>query len=374
MTLLPMAKPWREVHLPVGLPNIVLDYLGGHLDFNWPGNDDSKPFFHEDRQKFTLFGHKSDALINQLATTASTLILSGEEEKIEIALAIIQENPHLINYSVIVSDPLKRRVSGTPLQIAAMAGDVDLRSGITEERDRGVVEQLIAVANLSSEEVATQLAVVTSKEAIKANAVRNQRILEAVIRFGKGIILKRNKNTSEAFQAECQPLINQLEKDLTPDANTVTTSGYIFDFAIVCDALKWFEGNVKSYQRGYTQSTDVLWNYGYGKLQSKLSARDAQVMLSGIDRVVNDNVIPDRTLKNKNGSSYFYNSHSRLGGDFHLDYYFPGWGDRVGNGCGAGLGAPAEKSTGAALHEILCRTKTAALENLCNTSALRARA
>ncbi len=78
--------------------------------------------------------------------------------------------------------------------------------------------------------------------------------------------------------------------------------------------------------------SDLVWVNGYGSLQYVASACDAHIHRKGIGSVVDSGVVPARTLKNSDGSTYF-SPVSRLGLDFYLGYY--------GGVCaGAGQGSP----------------------------------
>jgi len=313
------------VRFPPGLGEIMLDSLGGDINPQ-PQYDEKKKCPTDSYQSVRLFGRNFQELMHPGAAKVANLILRGEEKEVEEALALIKKNPDLLRYHTIATDPLGRLMKGTPLQIAAIAGDVDLRDGIQEEKDRGMVERLIAVGNLSKEEVAEQLKIITSKEAREENEKRNQRVLSAIKKFGQSICevkVDSRPMSFEEFQASFKDHINQLEKDLQVRTNELTTSGYIFDPDILHKAAKWFEDNVmnvKGFSFGgwWTNQSDVFWVNGFGKLQSRLSARDAQVVGAGIGRFVDAGNLPSRTLNNSEGTSYFFNSSSGLGRTFYL--------------------------------------------------------
>lgn len=343
-------------------PQLILDYLDGDI---FPIALESKI---EARTKyyaqFKLFGRSLHDMMKDEASILANLILHGEEKDIEEVLKIVKKKPILLHVETEARDPLLRPISGTLLQIAAMAGDVNFKSGIQDEKEQGVVERLIAAGDLSKEETADQLQCLVSKKAIEENENRNQRILASIKRFGEGITeTKADKNMSfEAYQIRCKSLIDQLEKDLQPDIKTVITTGYVFDPKILHIAAKWFEDNVGRFGGWWSVQSDVFWVNGFGKLQSKLSSRDAQVTRAGIGYLVDDGVVPGRTLNNSDKTSYFFNSSSRLGVDFYLGYY--GGGVRV-------VCLRPSAICGRMLLENLCRAKTAALQNLCNIQTIQ---
>ncbi len=349
------GEAMTQAHFTSGLPEIVLGYLGGDFEIDWLYSRNS--FFL--RQQFKLFGVKREYLIGQ---QVATLILRGGEIDIGKALHLVEcnvdkYNPHLVHCRIQAVDPLKRSVEGTILQIAAMAGDVGLKPGITNKKEQGAVERIIAAARLSQEEVAEQLKVVNSEEAIRENKARNKQILDAIKKFGEGIIAL--EYVDELRQA-CQPLIDQLETDLRPDPQQVITSGYIFDPMILHEASHWYTENYARF--GGQGKRDIFIINGYGKLQARLSARDAQVVFGGLRCFTNKPDVPPRlnlykeNLYKEGGSLYFYNLQLRLGIDLYVGYF--------GASRDAGH-AVMQRSA----FKLLDQTKKTALQNLCEGPA-----
>lgn len=351
-----LADEAMPVYFPRGLPEIMLGYLGGDIH--------PKPKKHpptHSYQPVKLFGKKFKEWMHPEAAKVASLVLRGLEKDVEEALALIKKNPDLLRYHAIATDPLGRRVKGTPLQIAAMAGDVDLREGIQEEKDRGMVERLIAAGNLSHEEVVEQLQVMTSEEAQQENEKRNQRILAAIIKFGESIRDvqedKHKKMSFKKFQMACKDHINQLEKDLQAGANELITSGYVFDPRLLSKTTKWFEDNFKKFGRALTNQGKVFLINGFGKLQSRLSSRDAQVIVEGVGNLV-QGYCPLRILISQNGACYFLNPTSQLGVNFYLgDYGLPH--------C-----ERSQLSMGPICLESVCETKKRTLQNVCKAVQL----
>lgn len=275
-----------------------------------------------------------DKHLARIVTDAADHILWGRLDEAE---ALVQQYSSILKYSIETKDPCGRRVAGTLLQIAAMAGDFNLKKNAAENDD-GMVERLTKAGGVSKEEVAKQLhAVLFSEEAKKENEQRNKRILAALIEFAENIIqtdlIGNNFEEFKEAQAKYQLYINKFREALMPDPNEVITSGFIFDSQILFEAAKWFEDkkNLDRFGGWRKLKSDLFWINGFGSLQNVVSARDAHVIREGIGNVVDEGRLPGRSLKNTDGSSYFYNSSARkrLGVDFYLGY-FGGPGRRGG--------------------------------------------
>ena len=93
---------------------------------------------------------------------------------------------------------------------------------------------------------------------------------------------------------------------------------------------------------------------GIGSLQCVASSRDAQVCRKGIGYVVDERHMPERGLKNADGSSLFSLTSSRLGVDFFLGYYGPA--------LAAGGGVRTRGGIAVTQHlEFLCRAKNSSV-------------
>lgn len=344
-----------------GIPQIMLALWNGDIE-------DSKKLSYEARHRLKFFGKTiQETALMPLAKRVATLILGGDEEEVEEAIAIVKKYPEILrcppvfardrtdspdfrlmtretdaelkngekhlyigraddgglDYKILDAQgnpivghittkelgqeikadpaftlpnlnklrgvilnitskrghtPKGRAVKAKILQIAAMAGDFDLpgmeeKIKQAEEKERtantpeekskatieketlkkrgGIVEQLAAIENgLSQEEVKEQLEeVITGEKAKQQNQQRVDRITEAVKRFGEGILIKKQEykgnledyNNFPEFQKLCQPLIDQLRKELQHDPKEITTSGFIFDESILYKAADWFE-------------------------------------------------------------------------------------------------------------------------------------
>ncbi|MHB1947223.1 MAG: hypothetical protein ACYCQI_03815 [Gammaproteobacteria bacterium] len=321
-------------HFTRPVADLMNGYLGGDVVVNWTGDAKQKPFTKDEYDQFRLFKHLPDITVAKLlhpdpdASAIANLLLRGEEADVNEALALLakklEKDPAYLNYHVLATDPLKRQVKGTFIGIAAMSGDVDLQSGLLDESTWGLVERLAKLGKLSNEEVAEQLKVVTSPEAKDVNEKRIERVLKALANFEEGIAKKRaeykGRNFAE-FQKMCQSVFNDLDKALTSPPNEIITCGFVFDPAILERAVKRFEENVKCFADWWGLQADVFWVNGFGKLQGKLSSRDAQVVCAGIGHFVDSGRMPPRSFNNSNGNFNFLDPHSLLGRSFYLGYY-----------------------------------------------------
>jgi len=320
-----------QTKIPQGVRRMILDFFDG--DFKY-----SKETYAQNLQALTLFGIKHRELISTEASQVAELILRGTEGDIKKAETLVKNNPSLLHRQAQVQDFLGRWIRGTLLQIAVMTGDVDLEPGITNKEDRGIAERLTLAANLSSLQVKEQLAeILTSEKAKRINEEKNQRVLQAIQRFGEGILKVKREyqgNNFEDFQRRCQSCIDQLEEALTPNPKEVITSGYVFDLKILQDAVDWFrtklsersqpQPNIDHFGfRGdewWNVAGRVFWVNGIGKLQKLLSRRDRQLMQQpryggSLTR------IPSRSLIIPEESADCFGSlFSQLGRDFYLGH------------------------------------------------------
>jgi hypothetical protein len=281
-----------------GLTDIIIDYFGGDAD----SLQQEKPIEKLSavaRQNTTLFGHN---VLELMAFRVANLTLLADENSVEEALNIVKENPSLLGYVVTVTDQHGNTVQGKPLQIAAMAGDLDVLEDVKVEIDNGMVERLAVAGGLSNEEVAQQLHVINSAEAKQENEKRKKIILEKMIWFGNSIAEVRSAPDIglRDFRENCKEIINALKQALKSDPTQIITSGYIFDPRIICDVVKWFKDNIAKFDNYYSLQSEIFCINGIGKLQRKFSARDLQTISAGIGNVIDYKRTPPRThIKNE---------------------------------------------------------------------------
>jgi len=262
-------------------------------------------------------------LANILNKSADFLLL-GEEKGISRVCYLVEEQPILLRIITIGKDRLNRRVQGTLLQIAAMAGDVSLSS--TDKG--GLVERLKLAGKLTNEEVRDHLEVVTGSDAKLENEKRNQRVLQALEKFVHGFLQIKISGISEFqdFKKKCIPLIEQFDNDLQIITKEPITKGYVFDPEIICKAAKIFAKNIKAFGGWYGLYSAMFRINGFGMLQRHLSARDAQVVRNGMDNYIEKHLIAGRFYDLWCSD---YPSH-QIGYDYYANYQ--GEPD-IGKGC-----------------------------------------
>lgn len=336
-----IGEAFTSVFIPRGVRDIILDYWDKSI----------KPIEKIDKanntvkqyEDFKLFGRNlhffidcnslsdiADIILQDEKRSLSTilsksadLILKGQDG-IRNVLHLINEMPILIRIKTIGKDPLNRRVEGTLLQIAAMAGDVNLSKTDTD----GVVEKLKFAGKLSDEETRDHLEVITGHNAIIANKKRNQLTLNALEKFIKSFLQVRTTGISEfkEFQQECISFIVEYGKDLQNIRSETITCGFVFDPEIISDSAKILEKNVKNFGGWFGFYSAMFRINGYGMLQRQLSSRDSQMVNYQMDKFIEKHYIPGRL--------YDLLSHDYPGCRIGYEYYINYSGDRdMGKGC-----------------------------------------
>lgn len=317
----PQINEVMPVSLPKGITQIVAKLLNGDINFNWSGDAKTKSFTVEERNRFRLFNKPIESLLIERqmhpdpeAATIANILLRSEEKEVSQALDLIKikltKDPAYLDFAIEAVDHLQRKVKGTLLQIVAMAADVVSVDGIENEEEHGLVERLAIMGKLSTEEITSQLQIITSHEAKRANEKRNQRILNAVKRFGEELLVKWKEfeetmlDTSEGpalknlsieskqylnrmlgpsrprykmrLEDFCKPIIDELNATLI--SNETITSGFIFDLAILRETVKWLEENMKDFDAKRRLPGNLYSRCVVEPLRAKLSMRDIQVV------------------------------------------------------------------------------------------------
>lgn len=243
---------------------------------------------HHYVRKHTLFGNLS-TLYHSQAKLAAYHILSGDPEEVK---RLVNRNPLILYCSIEIKDHQGRRVKGTPLQIAAMAGDFNIRN----KKGSGMVERLRCY--LSKEEAIKQLLAKFPPGWEKETEERMKPYLTALNKFIKEIV-KAKADTYLELEAKCESSIKKFRHSLIPNPNQVITSGYIFDPQILCTAMELvepFEKNTVLSGGWCSNKSAFFWVYGIGSLQACASVCDIQIFKEGIYNVINESTLPNRLL------------------------------------------------------------------------------
>jgi hypothetical protein len=193
---------------------------------------------------------------------------------------LVQINPRMLTHPV-RTVWRGRRIEGTLLQIAAMAGDVNLRNKQGNEKDHGIVEQLCGY--LPADEAQRQLQAVFPAGWEAITAARMQPYVNAAATFMEGVIQARAV-TSEALLTECQVLLENYKKALNTHTDEVIVCGYIFDPNILVTVMDLVKANIVHFGGAGLPNfkSDFFWRYGFGAMQASLLGCDHQAIMQGI--------------------------------------------------------------------------------------------
>lgn len=273
-------------------------------------------------KKLSFFNNVKNYRYEPLIEAAED-ILAGSTDDNPKCLSIVKADPSLLDDVIEAKDPFGVVVIGDLLQIAAMAGDFDLKEGITQEKEQGLVERLAKAGGLSPEAVAKKLEIITSKESMCQNEKRNISHLNALEECGESLLLvfqkhKKYKYDSyyediTALRESCKNIMDQF-KDKLSDSKVIT-SGYIFDPKVLNYAIKLYNQHFSHHLAGSSISNVWLVNV-FGHVQSKLSYRYRHLIRAGMREWVVNKKIPKRILRGKYSSTAW----DDLGQNCFLDY------------------------------------------------------
>lgn len=269
------------VRFPPGLPEIMLDYLGGNVVIH-----------SKENLKFKLFNRKADDLI---AERLALLIRDGGEKEAQEALELVTGYPAILLYSYKLNCSGNTLI-GTFFQITAMLGDIALLKDFSKF--------------LSPEVVQSQMLVVNSNEAKTANKNRNKPLLSAIKKF-KNALIKISEPKDNNYQFLVDKLDNELEK-----CTFKITLGFASDPMVLIQALKWHGDLILHHDARWTAVHESIYQINViGKLQKRLSSFDKRVAHLGVGNVVAATIteIPRMVEKFKDEGKF-----ERLGKDLYL--------------------------------------------------------
>lgn len=117
-----------------GIPQIMLGLWNGDIE-------DSKKLSHETRQRLNFFGKTiQETALMPLAQRVATLILGGDEEEVEEAIAIVKKYPEILRCPPVVA---RDRTDSPDFRLMTRETDAELKKGekhlyIRRAEDRGL--------------------------------------------------------------------------------------------------------------------------------------------------------------------------------------------------------------------------------------------
>jgi len=232
--------------------------------------------------------------LNLLASKAGYLILHGDAEG---ALNLCHSDPLILTCVVEEKDHQGRKVSGTLLQLAALADDCNARKKRRAESNHGLVEKLALLVGVDS---TSQLKAVRPKDwKIKTN-LRMQFYIDAACEFITALIsvVVPSQASYEMVLQACQlPIANfKHALDNINIHQDVITTGLIFDTNVLVKVLKVLYKSMKLFKDAWREKTDLFMRIGFGSLQGCASVCDIQAFSKGLNRIQYNKALPDRTL------------------------------------------------------------------------------
>lgn len=288
--------------------------------------------------KRTHYNHKL-SFINNLKQQRLQLIaediVNGSVDDNPLCLSLLENDPHLINETVEIKDPIDRPIVGKPLEMIAILGDFNLYKEINEEKKQGLFERAVTRLQLSKQDIEKTLSIITSKKAKQANNKRKEDILHLFKKLTEIVIETCNQElgTEQKTTYDCdtltqklqinvfktkrditqddfdktdiatKPCITQFKNDLAKQNQKIIQSGYIFDLTLLDEITQWLEtrlGKSDVYHADICQN--IIEYFTTHLLQNLLSCRDLQIMSHGLNDLFEKKIIaarnPTKTMKN----------------------------------------------------------------------------
>jgi hypothetical protein len=233
------------------------------------------------------------------AAKAAYLFLRGDTVG---AKEIVQQNRAILYITVDVKDHRDRRVKGTLLQIARMAGNEDLIKQLRAYLPEDEANRQLAALQVGWEE---------------ATAARMQTYVDALQTFLNAIIAAQ-ETTFDKLKIELARNIAAFKCAFVPKPDVVITTGYIFDLQIFLTADQLFQDNINRLGGLWSYKSDLFDVVGFGTLQLNASVWDIQVFKKGIYFIVDKKQPHDGSLNFVTGCPA---SLSGLGERFVINIY-----------------------------------------------------
>jgi hypothetical protein len=220
------------------------------------------------------------------AERAAHLLLCRDIEGVE---KLVKQNPNILYLTVEAKDHRGRRVRGTLLQLAILAGDVNIRPKKNNAKDHGAVERLKAY--LPELESVRQLQATQVNGWEQETAARMQVYMDALKTFLNAICTGK-ASTFDGLIVELEDSIKAFKSAFTPHPDAVITTGFIFDTQIFLSA-NLAADRLNGCLSAKSEVFDVI---GFGTLQANASACDIQILITGIHSVMLRHQDPDYRL------------------------------------------------------------------------------
>lgn len=255
----PLKEAWTNpIYLPHELQAIINDYHANHFDVS--------KYTLDDCNNFTLFG--KNALPAFYAFEIGTHLLHGRRME---ALTIARRYPKSMLCVTQVRDLLGRLVEGTPLQIAAAAGDhipvLYLRELLTAKEAQA---QLNAQFRAGWEQ--------ETKDRMEHDYLTPfKKFANTII---KTRLSSRGINSFNQAKNECKEAIREYRTRLRPNLNNslAITNGLILDSQIYLDAYKFISTEINHLVHWNSIEMNLIISIGYQSLLGVSSAFFAQMI------------------------------------------------------------------------------------------------
>ncbi len=295
----------------------------------------------------TLFKPDASQHIHQFLTA----VVHGQKEQVE---AFLQRHPRLLLEKIQVTDEAGRKIFGTAFQIALGAKDVSPFPEKFNEMAEMIASYFEKIADGENEKQ-KQYAEQFPEGFEKHEAARREQDLKAL-----NTVFAAIKNTTTMAAAE--EAVTLFQDYLKQQTTGVIKSGYHFNEALFEQALKLCNYNLDACGGCFSDKNNLAAVKVLGGIQRYFTANLAQAACDGFGKLIDEKMALSR---------------SKLLGDKVTSYFNPKLG--VDHFVCVGAGIAGEALLRGGLHpvygrssfKILCRTKTAVLQNLCNHTRLR---
>jgi len=295
------AWPSDGKWLPRPLQQIVMSYLANHVDVN------PKRYTRKQLDAFTLF-ETPFAGKAEIAGQIARHILAGERSK---ALSLIRDNPFCHECIAGARDDFGRYAEGTPLGLAAAAGNPELVREI-----RGLLSEEKANAQLHAQFPPGWEA--ETKE--RMNRYRN-----AAIEFTKGLKaegeLPRSLSFAEAI-GKRKKIIRDYRMSFRPKPDDpAITTGLIVDPLMYPEIRYLFLSSQDNLGGWGSPEVRLLWGVGFQSLLGAGPAVLGQILIDGAGGYDSPGYIPPENLTFEDGAHFFKSDpDTGLGATYVVDF------------------------------------------------------